>query len=71
MPPANPVNTPPFANQSVPLIVYSNVPEPPVAVTVIVPSVNPQFVGSLDATFVIDGAPGTVMMIGLSRILWG
>ena len=62
-PPAKPENTldvchaPPFNEYSIAPV--------PVAVTVIVPSVTPQSVGFVDATFEMLGADGEVRTIGL------
>ena len=46
-------------------MLYSNAPCPPVAVMSIVPSAKPQSVGCVEATFVIEGALGTVNSTGL------
>ena len=63
---SKPANEPPFATQVSPLsIEYSSGAVPPDAVIVIVPSKAPQSVGSLEETFVILGALGTVKMTGL------
>ena len=55
-----------FANQfEPPSLENSKGAVPPIAVTVIVPSANPQLVGSVDVTFVMLGAFGTVKITGL------
>ena len=44
------------------MIEYSNVPVVPDAVTIIVPSFTPQFVGFVVATFEIAGETGVVIV---------
>ena len=63
---SKPTNEPPFLIQVVPpSIEYSRGAVPPDAVIVIVPSAIPQSVASVNATFVMLGAAGTVNIIGL------
>ena len=49
-------------------MLYSTVPVVPVAVTVIVPSVTPQFVGSVEATVEIVGNTGAVIITSASVV---
>ena len=66
VPPHKPVNVPPLASQvRPPSFENSYEPDPPVAVMVNVPSQTLQSVGFVEATFVIAGAVGGVIMTGL------
>jgi hypothetical protein len=67
VPPAKPLNTFDACQFMPPSIEYCNGAVPPVAVIVIEPSANTQSIGSVEDTFVIEGAFGAVNTTGLER----